>query len=304
MVGVSVIIPVYNRENFIGEAIQSVLDQDFDGDIEIIVSDDGSTDKSIEIAESFGPLVRVLHKPIDCLSQGVSGARNRGILVATQPYIGFLDSDDFYLPGHLISLVSVLELRHDIGFAFSRMQEVKEVDGLRQYSPWTRPIITDRDVRYLGLTRSRLLSMNVLILRSDVFDKIGKFNETYSNGEDGDLWIRLGEHFDGFFLDQAGAVCRREHGAAQLSNNQPDIIRECALRVFSAALERVATQPIKDKYRFFLLKLKVYGLKYSGINTPLYIFHLVSMLFWHPFLSIVYLIEYLHLNRKGTKVVT
>ena len=75
MKGISIIIPVYNREAFLEEAIKSVLEQKYDGSLEIIVSDDGSTDRSLEIAQSFGSQVCVVLKDEKCKSQGVSGAR-------------------------------------------------------------------------------------------------------------------------------------------------------------------------------------------------------------------------------------
>lgn len=87
MIGISIIIPTYNREQFIREAIKSVIDQDYDGIIEIIISDDGSSDTTIKIAETFGAKVKVIRKPENCQSQGASGARNRGINASTQPYI-------------------------------------------------------------------------------------------------------------------------------------------------------------------------------------------------------------------------
>ena len=77
--GISVIIPVYNRELFIKEAIQSFLSQDYEGIIEVLISDDGSTDRSLIIAESFGEKVKILRKPKNCLTQGVSSTRNRGL---------------------------------------------------------------------------------------------------------------------------------------------------------------------------------------------------------------------------------
>jgi glycosyltransferase involved in cell wall biosynthesis len=76
--------------------------------LEIIVSDDGSTDNGVDIARSFGSPVKVLLKPGNCPDQGVSGARNRGIEAATQSYIAFLDSDDYYLPGHLNKMAALL----------------------------------------------------------------------------------------------------------------------------------------------------------------------------------------------------
>ena len=95
MVDVSVIIPVFNRIGTIGRAIDSILNQSFQGKIEIIVSDDGSTDGTIEyIKDNYLNRVVLLEKTVN--EQGASAARNRGIKVANGEYVCFLDSDDFY----------------------------------------------------------------------------------------------------------------------------------------------------------------------------------------------------------------
>src|SRR5690242_8516469 len=107
--GITVIIPTYNSEKFLKEAITSVLQQEYNEQIEIIISDDGSCDNSLSIASSFGKKVKILRKPQDCSSQGAAGARNRGIAAASQPFICFLDSDDFYLKGHLKSLSNLFK---------------------------------------------------------------------------------------------------------------------------------------------------------------------------------------------------
>ena len=93
---VSIIIPAYNAEAFINDAIESVLAQDY-RPIEVIAVDDGSGDLTACIAERFGP-------PVICHRQKNAGppvARNRGLLLARGEYIGFLDADDLYEPGRV-----------------------------------------------------------------------------------------------------------------------------------------------------------------------------------------------------------
>jgi len=298
MSGISVIIPVYNREKFLKEAIQSVLDQKLIGTLEIIVSDDGSTDKSLEIADSFGSLVKVLRKPNDCLSQGVSGARNRGIQMATQPYICFLDSDDFYLPGHLNQMIALMETRQDISFAFSRMQEMKEIDGVRYYTPWTRPVVIKRDICYLGLTRPKLVHMNVLITRIKALQQIGMFDESYSNGEDGDLWIRLSEKHSGEFLDYFGAVYRIEHGYGQLCDNSMAVINRCAFQVFSSALKRHLKQIDCDPYRLFLIRQKILGILFSNEFPWRYRINLLGLFMRNPICFVNFIADSLKTYRS------
>lgn len=91
MVEVSIIIPCYNEERFIADAINSVKNQSYKGKIEIIVVDDGSTDKSVEIAKSYG--VKIVRNKEN---KGIAITRNRGIKEAKGKYLAFLSADDFY----------------------------------------------------------------------------------------------------------------------------------------------------------------------------------------------------------------
>jgi glycosyltransferase involved in cell wall biosynthesis len=282
MKGISVIIPVYNREAFIREAIQSVLNQNYEGDLEIIVSDDGSTDRSLEIAASFGSKVQILRKPNWCKSQGVSGTRNRGIAVATQPYISFLDSDDFYLPGHLNMMAELLESRLELGFVFSRMLQMKEHDGSRMFAPWTRAKLTKKDILYPVISGSNVAHTNCFLFRIVVFKTVGVFNESYTNGEDGDLWMRVSEQYQGGLSDHYGAVYRIEHGFGQLTciHNQ-DNIRNCFKGVFSDALIRYQMQSKRDRYRLFRLRLIL-----AFYKQPLWL-ALVRVSIRHPVLFVI-----------------
>ncbi len=111
---VSIIIPTYNRANFIGEAVASALGQDYQ-DIEVIVIDDGSTDETEDILATFRD-----HRLI-CVRQdnaGRSRARNRAIAMARGEYITFLDSDDYYLPSKVGTQVAFLDANPEFGMAY------------------------------------------------------------------------------------------------------------------------------------------------------------------------------------------
>ena len=108
---VSVIIPTYNRGHLVGEAIQSVLNQDIrDCSLEIIVVDDGSVDNTREVVAQFGKDVRYIYQD----NQGAGAARNRGLEVASGEWLAFLDSDDLWLPDKLSLQFKVLQ--HFPGF--------------------------------------------------------------------------------------------------------------------------------------------------------------------------------------------
>jgi len=261
--GISVIIPTYNRDQFIGEAIESALNQKYNGKLEIIISDDGSTDKTLEIAGSYGKSVAILRKEKTCLSQGASGARNRGLKAASQPYICFLDSDDFYLPDHLNHIASVLDNNANLDFAFCRMLEVKE-ENQRMFKQWTKLHINKKDVLHPVVSGGGVVHTNIFLFRRCVFDKVGYFNESFPTGEDGDLWMRISEQFKGGFSDHYGAAYRIQHGAGQLSNNTQEVFRSCFLTIYSNAIERYFQLDLKNSYRIFSLRQRLSSCKYSN----------------------------------------
>src|SRR4051794_8654152 len=94
--GVAVIIPTFNYARFVGRAVQSVLDQTFPP-AEVIVVDDGSTDATAGVLESFGSRITVLRQQ----NRGVAAARNLGVRHSTAPLLAFLDADDLWLPRKL-----------------------------------------------------------------------------------------------------------------------------------------------------------------------------------------------------------
>ena len=110
-VTVSIIIPAYNQAHYLGAAIASALGQSY-GDVEVIVVDDGSTDKTREVVEQIGdPRLRYVYQE----NQGLSAARNTGIRHACGTYLSYLDSDDLFLPEKVALLLAVMEERPEVG---------------------------------------------------------------------------------------------------------------------------------------------------------------------------------------------
>ena len=281
--GISVVIPTYNRAQLIKESIQSVLDQKYDGHLEIIISDDGSTDNTMEVLEAFGNKIILVRKSVPDNKQkhGAASARNRGIRASTQPFLCFLDSDDLFLSGHLESMISNLENDDEIGFAFCRSLEFKVENNKKLFRPWTRDHILRNDVKNLVVSRSKINNTNSFIFRRSVFDKVGLFNENYSNGEDGDLWMRISEQFKGKFVDQFGTAYRTDHGAGQLTKNQDHRISECAVIIFKDAQKRYYQLEMRDPKRIFKINHKLLWLKYrvqSNLKVNYYFRYLLLIL--------------------------
>ena len=146
---VSIIIPAYNAEAFINDAIESVLAQDY-RPIEVIVVDDGSSDETACIAERFGT-------PVICHRQKNGGppvARNRGLLIARGEYIGFLDADDLYEPGRMKLQFDKLQQNPGVAIVMGRMMR-EQLDS--------EPGETDR-LQTLGVRRPYMPPIGALPL--------------------------------------------------------------------------------------------------------------------------------------------
>lgn len=121
---VSVVMPVYNRQSMVNEAIDSILKQDY-GDFEFIIVNDGSTDSTAEILANYNdPRLQIVELPANC---GVSISRNIGMKCASGDYIAVMDSDDIAFPGRLTAQVSFMDTHPDVHILGT--DAVKIVDG-------------------------------------------------------------------------------------------------------------------------------------------------------------------------------
>ena len=230
MLGVSVVIPCYNAAGFIRETLGSVLAQDYDGPLEVLVADDGSTDGSDEIVASYGPPVRLLRKgPQEANS--ASHARNRCLRTATQPLVAFLDADDLWLPGHLARLAKALIERPHLGLVYDKGYYVSTDDriiGPILAEPH-RPRVTPDDL----LLENCIATGNVMV-RREVFARTGLFDETLRHAEDHDMWLRILEAFPAEHVPAYGFKYRMHGGQKSL---KPALWTNAA-KVFSNACKR------------------------------------------------------------------
>jgi glycosyltransferase involved in cell wall biosynthesis len=179
---VSVVIPTYNRCNWLSRAIESVLRQTY-SPFELIVVDDGSTDGTPELLEAYGDGIRVIRKE----NTGVSGARNAGIRAAKGELIALLDSDDRWLPE---------KLEHQVAFfkaspraMICQTEEIWIRNGIR-----VNP--KRRHRKFSGMIFEKtlalcLVSPSAVMIRTALFREVGLFDENLPACEDYDLWLRI-----------------------------------------------------------------------------------------------------------------
>ncbi len=180
---VSIIIPVYNGERFVGRAIECALGQTYTN-IEVIVVDDGSTDGTAETVRAFqDPRVRYIYQKN--ARQGV--ARNNGIRNCKGEYITFLDADDQYLPEKVEREVRFLLANRELKVVYCRpVWFFTSQPGVYYRRPGRPP-----EDALSGLLETSLVNLNCLMIHRTVTEKAGLFNETRYYPEDWEFCLRI-----------------------------------------------------------------------------------------------------------------
>jgi glycosyltransferase involved in cell wall biosynthesis len=222
---VSVIVPVFNGERFLAQAIDSVLAQRYEP-LDLIVVDDGSTDATPAIANRAGVQLRYLRQA----NAGPAAARNTGIAAARGELLAFLDCDDLWLPGKLARQVERFIARPELEFCVTLFQNFWESELAHEAARY-------RDRRYAAPLPGYWFS--ALVARRDLFTRVGLLNvhDFPRTCEDSDWFLRVREAGAvGELLDEV-LVRRRLHGGNLTIRHRNDFPRDL-LRVVKVALDR------------------------------------------------------------------
>ncbi len=182
MTRISVVIPVFNGERYLGAAIESVLGQSRPP-LEVIVVDNGSSDESLAVAQRFGDPVQAIHAP----GGWAGGARNAGLRVATGEFLAFLDADDLWEPSKLARQCEALEAEPNLSAVFTMVQDFVTPELANQQKPVN--LLGDRDKPYAGRIASSML------IRRDALTSVGMFPE-----------IECGEFISWYGMAQAAGL--------------------------------------------------------------------------------------------------
>lgn len=199
---VSVIIPVYNGEDYFAEAIESVLAQAYNP-LEIIAVDDGSTDGTAAIASSFSEDVRYVYQP----NSGPAAARNRGLRMARGEVIGFVDADDLWVENKLDLQLGRLAKDQSVDIIIGLQLFVKidgVVDGKHKFEKLLDPLVN--------------LNLGSALFRRAVFDRVGFFDETLYYCDDWDWFMRARELGVPMVIHQDVTLVQRRH-ESNMTNN-------------------------------------------------------------------------------------
>jgi glycosyltransferase involved in cell wall biosynthesis len=204
---ISIIIPAYNREKYIAEAVESVLAQDYPNK-EIIVVDDGSTDSTAEIIKRYGGRVRYIKKE----NGGEASARNLGLSSARGELIAWLDSDDYYLSGKLSAQAKYLEERTAAEIVFCKYENF--VDG------GETPAVLAR----MESEKQNEFCVPTSLARKSMYDRVGTFDTQYKVATDIDYLFRMQMAYgvDTKHYIDIPYYRRRFHGENIILTNPPD----------------------------------------------------------------------------------
>lgn len=220
---VSVIIPLFNLKEYVGEAIDCVLNQTYPN-IEIIVIDDGSTDQPQTVLNEYKDHIRLITQE----NRGLSSARNTGIKNSRGEYLVFLDADDGIFPDKIETEVRTLEKYPEIGWVYGSVLIIdknKQIIGR----------LPDENIKSSGrppegkifdtLISINIMPVNAVMIRRKVLD-VGLFDESLRSYEDLDFWLRVSAKYEVKYINKPLSFVRFRRDSMQRNT-----IRFCSNRI-------------------------------------------------------------------------
>lgn len=204
---ISVIIPCYNSTKFIKGTIDSVLGQTYQN-YEILVIDDGSTDGTRKILNSYLPNIRILTHPNN-LNLGVGASMNLGVRESKGDLIAFLDHDDLWHRNKLMEQVEIFDKYGDVGLVYTNVSVIDEDDNklFEIYENGFRELNNPEQL----LLKCYLVTVSSVVVRRRLFRKVGLFR-TDNLSADHDMWLRMVEMTKFFYLPKCLTSYRKHPG--------------------------------------------------------------------------------------------
>jgi len=204
---VSVIIHTYNNEKFIAETVESVLNQTYK-DYEIIVVDDGSEDGTRDALIPYMQKIRYHYKE----NGGIASAKNAGISLSETEFVAFLDHDDLWVPDKLQLQMEHFNENPQIGLVYAKYTSFRDGKELRTkpekgYSGWI----------FKELLAKSFIQTSTVVVKRECLDAAGPYDETFSLGDEYDMFLRIARKFQCGFVDK-GLTRYRVHDT-NASNN-------------------------------------------------------------------------------------
>lgn len=253
---VSVIIPTYNRAELLKRAIDSVLRQTYN-DYELIVVSDGSNDQTDKVVAAYtDPRIMYLkhEKP-----KGASATRNTGIRIAKGKYVAFLDDDDEWLPQKLEIQVPIIEKSSSkVGLIYAWMEYYENGKSIKIHTPSIKGNVFEE-----MLDKQAIGGCPTIIIKREVIERIGYFDEHLLRGNDGDYWRRITKFYNVDYVPRILAKINID-SENRISENTWENIQNAIngykkrIKDFNNDFER---HPIQKSNVFFLIAINYFRIK-------------------------------------------
>lgn len=208
----SVIIPTYNRKDYLLECLETVFAQSC-APYEVIVVDDGSFDGTMAVVEKFGRGVQVIQQA----NAGPGAARNRGASIASGDYLAFLDSDDLWLPWTLATFAFLIEQFDGPSLLFGRFVDFIDQHELRRIT-FQEPVGRVYPDFLNSHAEGPFCGAGMMVVKRDVFQQVGGFAEDRLNAEDHDLALKLGTQAGFIEVREPVTVGHRCHAGSEMTD--------------------------------------------------------------------------------------
>lgn len=284
MPAISVVIPAYNSEETIQLSVESVLNQTL-LDFEIIVVNDGSTDKTLEILENIqDPRLKIL----SCENAGAAAARNRGIANSRADLIAFLDADDLWSPEKLSDQLAAFKLNPSAGLVYSWSDYINSAG---QFLCAGKRVLTSENHED---TYAKLLVSNFLengstpLIRADVLKELGGFDTSLKSSQDLDLYLRISEQYSFVAVPKVQVKYRIKPGSITSRTAENEKVQlELIDKTFAQAPEKykhLKRKRLSNFYRYLMLRTVE---EKNGFLSSLRAFrYLIFMVFYQPLIAI------------------
>jgi glycosyltransferase involved in cell wall biosynthesis len=227
---------VYNTDRYVGEAIQSILDQELE-DFELIVIDDGSTDRSLRSVLEYARTDRRI-RVISRENRGITASRNEALAMARGQYLAIMDSDDISLPGRLSRQAKYLDEHPECILACCRMQMIDpDGDPIRTINLES----THEEIDAINMGSPGFFIPVSMMVRRDALVEIGGFSEKFALAEDRDMCLRLAERGRLASIPEVLYVYRQHVGS--VCRTHPTLLATCIDRIVDEARQRRGLAP-------------------------------------------------------------
>jgi glycosyltransferase involved in cell wall biosynthesis len=262
---ISVIIPAYNAERTILETITSVQQQTF-SDFELIVVDDGSTDRTLELLHSIKD-ERL--KILSYQNGGVCVARNRGVAHANGEFIAFLDADDLWAPEKLELQLAALQQHPEAGVAYSWTSFMDEQGESFSFHP-CKPVFFEGNVYAKLLVGDFIYNGSNTLIRKQAIESTGEFDSACAGCADWDYWLRLAARWAFVVVPKCQIFYRRSSGAmsSRVEKMKEDalIALEKAYRSAPSELQYLKAQSLISLHKYCADLYLKHSTDISGVN--------------------------------------